>query len=362
MKISEIRQQYPQYKELSDKELADALHDKFYPDMELGDFYERVGLPGETLLGSAARGLKSMLGSERTGLASLLDANKAAEEGLARQKKIAEEHPSEDAWESVKKVYQEKGVLPAAAEYVRQVPYAIAGQTPQLAQSMAGARIGAALPVPGGTIAGAFVPSFAQQYGGFLEAQAKEQQARGEPVDVSRLKAAAAAIPAAAIDVAETLIPMGRGMMKSIFGPGVEKLLARGATDEAEKLARSALSKEGFLKTAAKGTVRGTAFEIPGEVIQQVLERAQSGQTLLDEDAIADYGRTAFQTTQLGPLGAVGRFQDKSAARKEIAQQQEVARQQELQNQQQPEVLRQKAERAREDALQMQQQKEATPQ
>jgi len=33
MNISEIRQQYPEYNNLGDKELADALHAKFYPDM-----------------------------------------------------------------------------------------------------------------------------------------------------------------------------------------------------------------------------------------------------------------------------------------------------------------------------------------
>lgn len=274
--------------------------------------------PEETLIGSALRGGKSMLGSEQTGIASLFDANKAALEGLERQKKIAEEHPSEDSWERVKKAYQEKGLGSAVAEYARQVPYAIAEQTPQIAQSMAGAAAGAATPVPGGSLIGAFVPSFTQQYGGFLESQAREQQARGEPVDVSRFKAAAAAVPAAAIDVAQTLIPMGKGLIKSIFGPNVEKLLSRGATEEAEKLARNKLAQEGFLKTLGKGTVKGAALETPGEVIQQMLDRAQAGQSLLDDDALADYGRTAFQTTQLGPLGAVGRFQDKSAARTQV--------------------------------------------
>jgi len=48
-------------------------------------------------------------------------------------------------------------------------------------------------------------PAYAQQYGSFLEAQAEQQQKENKPVDVSRLKAAAAAIPAAAIDVLETL-------------------------------------------------------------------------------------------------------------------------------------------------------------
>lgn len=41
--ISEIRDKYPQYKDLSDQALADALHSKFYSDMPKEDFYAKVG-------------------------------------------------------------------------------------------------------------------------------------------------------------------------------------------------------------------------------------------------------------------------------------------------------------------------------
>lgn len=43
MKISEIRKQYPQYDILSDGELATALHQKFYPNLEFKDFSKRIG-------------------------------------------------------------------------------------------------------------------------------------------------------------------------------------------------------------------------------------------------------------------------------------------------------------------------------
>jgi hypothetical protein len=42
--IREIRQQYPQYKDLSDVQLADALHDKFYSDMPKQEFYTKIGM------------------------------------------------------------------------------------------------------------------------------------------------------------------------------------------------------------------------------------------------------------------------------------------------------------------------------
>jgi hypothetical protein len=43
MKLEEIRKKYPQYDALSDDELAHALHDKFYSQLDFKDFSKRVG-------------------------------------------------------------------------------------------------------------------------------------------------------------------------------------------------------------------------------------------------------------------------------------------------------------------------------
>ena len=42
--IAEVRSQYPQYSDMSDVELAGALHDKFYSDMPADQFAEKIGL------------------------------------------------------------------------------------------------------------------------------------------------------------------------------------------------------------------------------------------------------------------------------------------------------------------------------
>lgn len=42
--IQEIRQKYPQYKDLSDDQLARGLHQKYYSDLDYGDFSQRIGL------------------------------------------------------------------------------------------------------------------------------------------------------------------------------------------------------------------------------------------------------------------------------------------------------------------------------
>ena len=47
--IANIRQQYPQYEDVPDVELADALHQKFYSDIPKIDFYKSINLTGASL-------------------------------------------------------------------------------------------------------------------------------------------------------------------------------------------------------------------------------------------------------------------------------------------------------------------------
>ena len=42
--LAEVREQYPQYNDMSDAQLATALHSKFYSDMPRSDFNEKIGL------------------------------------------------------------------------------------------------------------------------------------------------------------------------------------------------------------------------------------------------------------------------------------------------------------------------------
>lgn len=46
--IAEIREKYPQYSDMPDAALADALHSKFYSDMPKTDFYAKIGLSAPT--------------------------------------------------------------------------------------------------------------------------------------------------------------------------------------------------------------------------------------------------------------------------------------------------------------------------
>lgn len=52
--LAQIRQQYPQYNDLSDDQLADAMHSKFYPDMPRPEFEARIGRSMDPMAGASA--------------------------------------------------------------------------------------------------------------------------------------------------------------------------------------------------------------------------------------------------------------------------------------------------------------------
>ena len=57
--ISDIRSQYPQYQNLTDKQIADGFHAKYYSDIPINDYYEKIGFEDreKTLFGIGEEGL-----------------------------------------------------------------------------------------------------------------------------------------------------------------------------------------------------------------------------------------------------------------------------------------------------------------
>lgn len=280
------------------------------------------------------KGTESTLSALQTGLESIVSPEKAAKKGLARQQELGEKYAEQIGTEKLREAYEKSGLIGAGGELLRQVPLAIGEQLPNLATMYAGAKLGARAPIPGvygkliGAGLGALAPSALQQFGSNIERQAAEQMEAGQPLNISRGKAAAAAAPQAALDVAASFIPLGGKVAGKVFGPEVEKLLMRGGTEAAEKLA-----KESFAKTLGKGLAVGAAAEIPTEITQQMLERAQAGLSLTSPDALKEYGETAYQVGLLAPIGGAGRFIDKSSAKagikqRELAEEQRLAEEQ----------------------------------
>ena len=230
-------------------------------------------------------------------------------------------------------------MLSAAGEALGQVPYALAEQVPQLASMGAGARLGSRVgsffgPVGTaagtglGALAGQFLSSYVPTAGANLEAQARAQIAEGKPVDVNPLAAYGAAIPGAALDVFTDRLLLGKGVVGRLMG-FTDEQVAKKSAQELEKLASEKLLPkltrgEISAGTLAKGTAKGTV-EVPIEITQQMLERAQAGLPLTSDEALAEYGSAAYQAGLLSPLGGVGRISERGGARAEIAERKKQA-------------------------------------
>jgi hypothetical protein len=267
--------------------------------------------PIEALVGGAKR-----LGSEALTAvqAPFIGGEEAAARGIARQEAIKERPGA--SLDEIKKIYEEKGLLPAAKEAITQIPAGLAEQAPNIGAMLASGRLGAMagsvfgpLGTAVGGIGGALLPSFLPQAGSNIERQKQE----GQPIDLA--KAYGTAIPQAALDVGAMEFGLGK-----LFKINPSSL----GTEAAEKLA-----KESLLKAATKGTLKTAAFEMPTEVTQQMLERAQAGLPLTTPEALKEYTDVAYSAGLLAPLGGVSGVSARGEAR-DVIRQNDLARAQEL--------------------------------
>jgi hypothetical protein len=276
-----------------------------------------------------SRGLESLLGSSGTGIAAFggqESANRAAEEGLKRSQGIAEKYGA-SPWERVKQKYNDPkgGFASAAGEFVANMPAALASQAPQLAASLGAAKLGAMAGAPLGPVgsivggAGAAVASMYPQFlGSGLETQAAEAVKAGRPVNVDLPAAHLAAAGSSALEVGGGALALGRGIVSKVLGIPA-KTIAEQSAKAGAKLAVEA--QRTLAGTVARGVGRGLAVEMPVEMAQAVMNRAQAGMSLTDDEAMAEYGDTLGATAMVAPaLGAAGRVQARSQAQRDVAQ------------------------------------------
>jgi hypothetical protein len=178
----------------------------------------------------------------------------------------------------------------------------VAGQqAPILATTLAGAGAGAAVGSaffgigagPGAIIGGALA-SFPLLFGGNVQRQ-EEQVAAGELENVDIQRALIAAGGQSAIEGIA-----GRILALAPLRPGVgRKLWAR----------------------AGKGAATGAATEVPTEITQLMIERAQAGLPIDSDDAIKEYFEAGVAALILGgPIGAVGGVAQRDVAPQELDQ------------------------------------------
>ena len=267
------------------------------------------------------RGAEQLVSTGQTALESVTrGGEEAAIRGRERQADIQARLGEGASLERLLETYRQQGLLAAGKELAGQIPTAIAEQAPNIAATLGGAGAGALVGGPIGAVIGAAAPSLIQQYGGNIQRQAEAQAAAGKPLEIERGTAAAAAVPQAALDVAATFIPLGGKLVSKFFGPEVGQLLMKSTAEGREKIAKEAIGT-----TIAKGTAVGIAAEVPTEVVQSMIERAQADLPVLNDEALKEYGEIAFATSLLGPIGIIGRVANKAEAGRQIAEAQRIA-------------------------------------
>ena len=343
MDINTIREKYPQYSDLSDQQLVDGLHKKFYSDIPLDEFHAKVGfaseepkgnvsvegVPEATIGSRIAGGLKQSYEDYKTYLQTIgapqEELNRLAAESLDKQRAISKEIGQTRGSKEVGEAYDKSGILGAAKEVATQAPGFIASSLPQMGEVAAGAATGAALglatPVPGGMAAGAIMGGFAALYPQFFSQNIAEQseamQESGIPKDISAGKAAAAATGQALLEEAGKGYAIGKNLLTSMLGKIPTTKAAKAlATDELVKAAESTL------KNVGAGMVRGSAEEAFVNPAQDILSRAQAGEDLFSKEALKGYGESMYQGALAGfAMGPVTGTLETRAARGELAKQ-----------------------------------------
>lgn len=272
-------------------------------------FDEKPQAKKSTIGSELVRGGKQLASSIRTGAGALTGSpEEAAIAGVARSQAIGEEAGEGASFEAVKKAYQDKGLLSAAGEVASQIPRALAGQVPQLAAMAGSAKLGAmagTAVAPGvGTVVGGVLGAGAsllpQFFGSNVERQASEQMAKDQPVQIDRGSAGAAAAGQAAIEGAGTAFVLGKRIVKGVLGIADDAALATAKSQQAMTQA----AQRSIAAAAGRGVAKGAVVEIPVEIAQSVLERAQAGLDVTSPEALAEYGEVAYQAGLVG--GAIG--------------------------------------------------------
>lgn len=62
MNLQQVRSKYPQYSDMSDQQLADSLHSKFYSDIPKSEFYSKIGLSKPGFLSQIGQGIRNVPG------------------------------------------------------------------------------------------------------------------------------------------------------------------------------------------------------------------------------------------------------------------------------------------------------------
>lgn len=198
----------------------------------------------------------------------------------------------------------------SVGDYARFGLGAIGQAIPSAVAPIAGGVIGGALGGVPGAIAGAALGSYPELAGGNIQRQLEEEaKRRGVPASqVTQIPSPGAAFA--------TAVPqaLAEGVVDTLT-LRMARILGRPVNEVAESL----------LSRIAKGIGVGARNEIPAEVFQTALERAQAGLNVFDDDALREYKEVAAGAAVVGGVaggaarGIGGRTQALAATPQEAA-------------------------------------------
>ena len=294
-------------------ELAKQKHpDEFTPKVDTSGAQEGIG-PSFNL---GVRGMGAGIGDIWDKLTKGEGASDSIKERHKALNAKNEREVKTTSMDDVRKAYNDNSglgaLLAGAGTFADLTKETIATSLPTGIGIGAGARVGAAaaarIPIPhplaklavtavggigGGMLGG--LPSQAEQ-------MVSEQMSANPdaPIDTNAMMLGATA--ASGLDVVEIAAFFGN---KLGFGKPLADVMGKLIGKGAKKTASQILEKKAatsLAAAAAKGGVRGVVSEVPIEVAQQVITRAQAGEDLLSDEAMKSYEDTAY--TMLG-AGAV---------------------------------------------------------
>jgi hypothetical protein len=314
---------------LSDEEALALAKDKF-PKL-----FADVSKAEEGLIPSIKSGLESF-GTQS--IAGVSDALGMSEEQVRKMVEKSQARRMETSkapdWEEVKKAATEYGLFGGekeeerggASQFLRMMRGQLGESLPAMGATMAGARLGAGLgsltspvtgpagPLVGGAL-GALAANIPMFTGSNIERQLEEQEKAGAKAPIDYGAARIGAVGQSTLDVASTALVLGKLGMGKIFSDSLTKLGSTAGKEAAEK-ALIATAERSLTGTVMRGAGKGVVTEMPTELAQQVIERAQAGLDLFDEDAKKEYEATAVGAGGLGAMfGGVGGISGRSQAR-----------------------------------------------
>jgi len=171
-------------------------------------------------------------------------------------------------------------------DYLRATGQAIGTSLPSAALGLAGALSGTAVAGPAvGAVIGGLASSFPGFFGSHRQAQMEANKERGQPeAPVNEWLALGSAVPAAAAEGVLDRFGLARilGVGSDVVGRTIVPRILRGAG-------------------------LGAVGEVPTEVLQQVIERAQAGRDILSPEAMAEYKEVATAAFAAGAaMGGAG--------------------------------------------------------